>query len=326
MKNAIILFLFTINLFSCSEPSLHIDVSNSKSFIDFRHYEQDLFNIDRNDLKNSLDKIALKYPVFMDGDYKNPAKINQLKDYLDNELSIKLFRDWKTKIRSYDVIKQELNLAFSHYKYYFPNNSLPTIYTYISGVNYEEPIVVNENDILIGIDMFYGKDYEVYNQFQIPKYISKNNKTEYLAPVVIREFAKEKFASFIAGETLLDNMIGLGKIEYFVEAMMPKVKDSTRFQFTSNQMMWCYRREKVFWKHLVMKEYLFSKDFRNYKKFIQYGPFASSLERDSPGRAGIFIGYKIIKEYIRKNPNVSLQELMHNKDFTSIFRDSKYNP
>ena len=95
MKNAIILFLLTINLFSCSESSLCIDVSQSKSSIDFRHYEQDLFNLDRNDLKNSLDKIATKYPVFMDGDYKHPAKINQLNDYLDNELSIKLFRDWK---------------------------------------------------------------------------------------------------------------------------------------------------------------------------------------------------------------------------------------
>ena len=72
-------------------------------------------------------------------------------------------------------IKQKLNIAFSHYKYYFKDDSLPIIYTYISGVNYEEPIVVNENEILIGIDLFYGEDYEVYNQLQIPKYISKKN-------------------------------------------------------------------------------------------------------------------------------------------------------
>jgi hypothetical protein len=121
-------------------------------------------------------------------------------------------------------------------------------------------------------------------------------------------------------------MIGLGKIEYFIEAMMPRVMDSIRFQFTSNQMIWCYSNEKVFWKHLAMKEYLFSKDYRNYKKFIHHGPFASSLERNSPGRAGIFIGYKIIKEFMRRNPDVTLKELMHNRDFTSIFRNSKYNP
>jgi len=326
MKNVIILFLFTISLLSCSEDSLFVDISQSKSSIDFRHYEQDLFNIDRNDLKKSLDEIAAKYPIFMDENYKDPAKINQLNDYLNNELSIKLFRDWKNKIGSYNTIKKELNHAFSHYRYYFKNDQTPIIYTYISGINYEEPIVVNNNEILIGIDLFYGPDYEVYNQFQIPQYLSKNNKIEYLTPVVMRRFAQQKFANFIYGETLLENMIGLGKIEYFIEAMMPRVMDSIRFQFTSNQMIWCYSNEKVFWKHLAMKEYLFSKDYRNYKKFIQHGPFASSLERNSPGRAGVFIGYRIIKEFMRRNSDVTLKELMHNRDFTSIFRNSKYNP
>lgn len=326
MKNVIILFLFIISLFSCSDTSLVVDVSKSKTSLEYRHYEQDLFTLDETNLKKSLDNIAHKYRVFMDEHYKDSAKIHQLKQYLNNELSITLFNDWKSKIGDYKFIKEELNLAFSHYKHYFKEDTLPTIYTYISGVNYEEPIVVNKNEILIGIDLFYGEDYEAYNQLQIPQYISKNHKVEYLAPIVMRAFAKQKFASYIIGETLLDNMIGLGKLEYFIEAMMPEVMDSTRFQFTTNQIIWCYSHEKAFWKHLAMKKYLFSKDYRTYKKFIQHGPFASSLERDSPGRAGIFIGYKIIKDYMRRNPNVHLQELMLNKNFTSIFRNSKYNP
>ena len=326
MKNAIIFFLFIINLLSCSEESLVIDISESKTSLDYRHYEQDLFNLDQNNLSNSLDKIAPKYQVFMEGNYKDSAKIHQLKQYLNNDLSKTLFRDWKTRIGDYESIKQKLNIAFSHYKHYFTDDSLPIIYTYISGVNYEEPIVVHENGILIGIDLFYGEDYEVYNQLQIPQYISKNNKIEYLTPIVMRALAKQKFSNYIYGETLLDNMIGLGKIEYFIESMMPKVMDSIRFQFTSNQMIWCYSHEKVFWKHLAVKKHLFSKDYRSYKKYIQHGPFASSLERDSPGRAGIFIGYKIIKDYMHRNPDVSLQELMLNKNFTSIFRNSKYNP
>ena len=326
MKNAIILFLFIISLISCSESSLIIDVSNNMSSLDFRHYEQDLFNINKNNLSKSLDEMAPKYPVFINEDYKDPTKLIQLNNYLNNELSIKLFKDWKNKIGSYDDIKKELDIAFSHYKHYYPNNYLPIIYTYISGINYEEPVVVTEKEILIGIDLFYGQDYEVYNQLQIPQYLSKNNKIEYLTPVVMRAFAQKKFANYTKGETLLDNMIGLGKIEYFIEAMMPTVMDSIRFQFSSNQMIWCYSHEKSFWKHLAMKEHLFSKNYRNYKKFIQHGPFVSSVERDSPGRAGIFIGYRIIKDYMRKNPDVSLQDLMVNTDFTTIFRDSKYNP
>ncbi len=326
MKNVVILFLFIIGLISCSESSLVIDISESTLSLDYRHYEQDLFKLDTKYLSSSLDKLAPKYPVFINGNYKDPTKLIQLENYLSNELNIKLFNDWDAKIGSYDKMEEELNLAFSHYKYYFPNETLPTVYTYISGINYEEPIVANQKEILIGIDLFYGGDYEAYAQLQIPKYISKNNNPKYITPVVVRAFAQNKFEKYIHGETLLDNMIGLGKIEYFVEAMMPKVMDSIRFQFTTNQMIWCYSHERSFWKHLAIKNHLFSKDYRNYKKFIQHGPFVSSLERDSPGRAGIFIGYRIIKDYMAKNPDVTLSELMIDSDFTTIFRDSKYNP
>ncbi|MBI35318.1 MAG: hypothetical protein CMP67_08150 [Flavobacteriales bacterium] len=326
MKNVVIFFLFIILFISCSEPSLIIDVSKSKSKLDFRHYEQDLFNINTENLETSLDQLAPKYPVFINGEYKDPTKLLELNDYLNNELNIKLFSDWNSKIGSYDKIKEKLNHAFSHYKHYFPKDSLPVIYTYISSVNYTTPVVVKNNEILIGIDLFYGEDYEIYSQDRIPKYLSKNYKKEYITPIVIRSFAKNKYSESIHGETLLENMIGLGKLEYFVEAMMPNVMDSIRFQFTTRQMIWCYSHEKSFWKHLALKEHLFSKDYRNYKKFIQHGPFVSSVERESPGRAGIFIGYRIIKEYMDNNPEVTLNELMTNKDFTTIFRDSKYNP
>ena len=254
MKNVVILFLFTIGLISCSESSLIIDVSDSKSSLDYRHYEQDLFNLNTEDLSGSLDELAPKYPAFINGDYKDPTKLVQLENYLRNELNIKLYNDWDSQIGNYQKMKEELNLAFSHYKHYFPDDTLPTVYTYISGINYEEPIIVNQKEILIGIDLFYGEDYEAYNQLQIPKYISKNNKYEYISPVVIRAFAQKKFASYIHGETLLDNMIGLGKLEYFIEAMMPTVMDSIRFQFTTNQMIWCYSHEKSLQKYITYRK------------------------------------------------------------------------
>ncbi len=326
MKNVLILFLFIISLISCSEPKLIVDTSNSKAHLTFKHYEQDLFNLNRSNLESSLDSLASKYPVFINGNYKDPTKIIQLNHYLNNDLNIKLFNDWNQKIGSYNSLHEELNNAFSHFKYYYPNDSLPTIYTYISGLNYEEPIVVNQNEILIGIDMFYGKDYKPYQQLQIPQYLSKNNEVQFIQPVVMRAYASKKFAPYLGGETLLDHMISLGKIEYFLEAMMPTMMDSTRFQFTTKQMIWCYSHENSFWKHLTMKQYLFSKDYHTFKKFLLYGPFVSSLERDSPGRAGIFIGYRIVKDYMDKNPDVSLQDLMTNTDFKAIFKASKYNP
>ena len=326
MKNVLFLFLFTVIIFGCSESKLIVDTSNSKFNLDFRHYEQDLFNVKTGSLTTLLDSLARKYPVFISGNYKDPAKLMQLNQYLNNDLNIKLHNDWNERIGDYSAVKADLNMAFSHYVYYFPEDSIPPIYTYISGLNYEEPIVINPKAILIGIDLFYGKDYPPYGQLQIPQYISKNHETEFITPIVMREFAKQRFAPYLKGDNMLETMIGLGKIEYLIEAMMPTIMDSTRFQFTTKQMVWCYSHEQSFWKHLTMKNFLFSKDYHTYKRFLQHGPFVSSMERDSPGRAGIFIGYRIVKDFMEQNPEVSLPELMTNTDFTSIFKRSKYNP
>ena len=327
MKNVSKLIISAlIILTACEHNRLEVDTSKSKVNIIFNNYEQDLFNVNQTQIDKQLDNWAIKYPPFVNGDYKNQAYIYTLKDYLNNELNLKLWSDWKKKIGNYKPIKRSLENAFEHYKYYYPNDSIPTIYTYISGLNYEEPIACSQYEIIIGIDMFYGQDYQPYKKLQIPKFLSKNFNKEYISPIVMRNFAKQKFNKFLVGKTMLDNMISLGKIEYFIEAMMPNMADSARFQFTEKQMDWCNSHEAAFWKHLTMKNLLFSKDLHSYKKYLQPGPFVSSLERDSPGRAGVFIGYQIVKDFMQNNPNISLNELMEETDFNAIFSGSKYKP
>ena len=327
MKNVLKLIISAlIILTSCKQNRLDVDTSKSKVTINFKHYEQDLFNVNQAQIDKHLDEWAVKYPIFIVGDYKNPSEIFKLKDYLNNELNLKLWSDWKEKIGDYGPIKLSLKHAFEHYNFYYPNDSIPNIYTYISGLNHEEPIGFSPYGITIAIDMFYGPDYYPYKKLQIPKFLCKNFKKEYIAPILMRGLAEQKFNASIYGKTMLDNMIGKGKIEYFLEAMMPSMPDSARFQFSEKQMDWCYSHEKAFWKHLTMKNLLFSKDLFTYKKYLQPGPFVSSLERDSPGRAGIFIGYKIVKEYMEQNKNISLNELMEDTDFKSIFSGAKYKP
>ena len=77
---------------------------------------QDLFTINRNNIERSLDELSLKHPIFISGDYKNPSEIHELNTYLNNELNTKLFKDWQTKIGTYDAIETELSKAFSHFK------------------------------------------------------------------------------------------------------------------------------------------------------------------------------------------------------------------
>ena len=54
MKNAVILFLFAISLLSsCTEERLNIDTSVIDVHLNFKHYEQDLFTINRNNIEKA---------------------------------------------------------------------------------------------------------------------------------------------------------------------------------------------------------------------------------------------------------------------------------
>ena len=62
-------------------------------------------------------------------------------------------------------------------------------------------------------------------------------------------------------------------------------------------------------------------------RFIQRAPFSKfylELDQESPGSVGVFIGWQIVRAYM-KNNNVTLQELAL-KDAKTIFDQSKYKP
>ena len=48
------------------------------------------------------------------------------------------------------------------------------------------------------------------------------------------------------------------------------------------------------------------------------------MDDESPGRVGVWIGWQIVRSYM-KNNNVTLQELFA-KDAKEIFDNSKYKP
>ena len=75
MKNVFILFLFTVLAYACTDPKLMVDVSQSKVNLTFKHYGTIYLPSKKQRLKKSLDDLAKMYPVFVNGDYKNPTKI-----------------------------------------------------------------------------------------------------------------------------------------------------------------------------------------------------------------------------------------------------------
>jgi len=94
------------------------------------------------------------------------------------------------------------------------------------------------------------------------------------------------------------------------------------------QLDWAKKNESAIWGYLLDENLLYETDYPKIQKFINVGPFTQGIgeNNESAPRLGIYIGWQIIKKYMEKNPNVTLQQLMSNTDAQQILTDSKYHP
>ena len=80
------------------------------------------------------------------------------------------------------------------------------------------------------------------------------------------------------------------------------------------------------WTYLLEYKLLFSTDYMIIRKLVFPAPFTSYFPKESPGRAVVWLGYKIIEAYMDENQTVTLPQLMEATDYQLILRKSKFKP
>jgi hypothetical protein len=127
-------------------------------------------------------------------------------------------------------------------------------------------------------------------------------------------------------DNVLSNMIYQGKMAYFTKWMLPAEPDSLIMGFTAGQMKFCRNNEARMWEYLVENKMLFETDRMTVMKFTGEGPFTRDFTPESPARAAVWLGWRIVEGYMRRNPEITLPELMAEHDYQKILTLSKYNP
>ena len=61
-------------------------------------------------------------------------------------------------------------------------------------------------------------------------------------------------------------------------------------------------------------------------KYTSDGPFTSAFSKESAPRIGYWMGWQIIKQYMKNNPDVTLEQLMNETDAEKILKMAKYKP
>lgn len=312
----------------CDQNPLEVDISNVDTNVEVKRYEQALYSLNKENFNEKLPDLLQEYPAFLMGDMNDELFLKEIRKMVFYPLNQKLYTDLNERIseEQFSQIENELKGLFKHLKYYYPESNIQTVYTYISGLGYEQGnVFVNDSIVVAAIDLFLGADYKVYEQYGLYKYQVKKMTPAHLSVEVARELSKYYIPATEGNLTLLEEMIFEGKIQYFMEAMLPKKPQHVLLEYTPEEYHYCEESVGRLWRYLVEKELLYSKDHMETKRFIEDGPFTSSLERESPGRIGAYVGLQIVKAYVNKT-GATLKEVMNETALLNIFEGSKYRP
>ena len=195
----------------------------------------------------------------------------------------------------------------------------------MSGFNYA--LGVTEDHVGIGLDMYLGSDCEFYDKLGIPKYKSFNMTPENMVVDCMKGWIMTEFYPKKEDEaTLLSKMIYEGKILYVLDALFPFSEDSIKIGYSQEELDWCKYNEFNLWSHFVDKQLLYTKNGSTIVQYTGEGPFTTGFDRASPARIGIWMGWQIVRSFMQKHENITLEQLMNEKNAQALLVKSGYKP
>ena len=318
MKKIILLSGLVLTIFSCKKES-QIEKEIAKINIDIgtERFDQ-LFA--KTNIEN-LPDLKKAYPFMFSEKFKDSFWLAKVNDTLQQLL----FKEVDRSFQNFDDIEEDIEGLFNHIKYYFEAFNPPRIITTTSDIDYRNKIIVTDTIAIIALDNYLGNAHEFYGN--IPKYITANFEKNQMVVDLATEYAR-KYIYQPKRKTLLDEMIYFGKQLYFKDMVLPNKTEAQRMGYSQEDLDWAKVNESEIWRYFVEREMLFSTDSKLPSRFINPAPFTKfyleDIDTDSPGRLGQFIGWQMVRAYMKQN-EVSLKKMLTSTS-EEIYNNTKYKP
>ena len=325
------LTILTVLLFAigCStdqdECATAPDISQSEIKISIERLEDELFAANSaSDIMAFLEKYPVVTREFLGSELYPSDSILALElfnraqnPYLDTLLS-----DTKAYFGDLGELTSEFEQAFGYLKHYYPDFTPPKIQTLVTGFGSSE-MFVSDSLIVIGLDFYFGPTAR-YRPPNIPAYILERYDQSYIVPATMLLFANRYIVEDRRDNTMLADMIYYGKKYQFAKSTLPCTSDSLIVWYSGDILNNVEENKDVLWFYFLNNELLYETNHLTKQKFMDESPFVSEIGDKCPGRIGSWIGWDIVRAYLKENPDVSLQQLMANPDALAIFNAAKY--
>jgi hypothetical protein len=327
MNRFLLVLFFGVLLASCKkdrEECVFQPPNPNRIEINFQSLEDSLFTFgNKQQLVDFFSRhIALRDIFFNRQAYPSDSVfINQLYQRFHNPAFDTLRIETKRIFSNGQELKKEFEDAFANIRYYYPDFKIPKIQTVITGM--ESDLFVSDSLIMIGLDYYLGADAKYKpNMYE---YMQRRYHKGFVVPSALLLYGIENSADN-EDKSVLADMIAYGKAYYFAKHMLPCVPDSVFVGYTKAEIEGAQENQNIIWKRLVDDEVFFNTTRQVKQKYIGERPKTFEVSDQCPGRIGMWVGWQIVNEYMKRNEKITLPALMGNGNAQQIFKASKYKP
>ena len=316
MKKYLLLVVFCLFILSCNKKNkVETAIAVIPLEVKVERFDQLFFETKPQD----LDKVKKQFPFFFPAGNDNSVWINKMQDPIWKEV----YTEVQKKYANFEPEKEELETLFKHIKYYFPETKTPKVITVIAEMDYNNKAIYADSLVIISLELYLGKEHKFY---QFPNYLKQNFVEKQIAPDVVASFSTRKIPP-VLDKDLLTQMIYNGKQLYLKDLLLPEYSDAEKMGYTPEQITWCEENENYMWRYFIEREMLYSNEQKLISRFINPAPFSKfylEIDNESPGQVGSWIGWQIVKSYV-KNNEVPIADLLK-INAKELFEKSKYKP
>lgn len=326
MHRNLVLFISLI-IFGCQQnKEKRPDVSHIAVEVSVKRLEHDLFSAtskeEVHDFLNA-NKI-LKQQFFYADQYPHDSiLVNTLFDLINDPHIDTLYRETQAAFGDLSDLQAQFAEAFRYIKYYYPDFQAPEIQTIVTG--FGRDMYISDSVIIVGLDYYIGKG-ATYRPIDLPQYILRRYEKEYIVPSYVLLLSSKYNKINAEDHTMLADMIFYGKAYYFASKVLPDVPDSILIGYESASLKDVHENQQIVWAHFVENELLYETSHFVKKKYMDERPKTLEIGNKAPGRIGVWLGWEIVKQYMRNHPEERLPDLMETKDAQQIFMKSRYKP
>lgn len=327
-----VIVIISFALISCKREKRRADLTGIECNIKIERFDSLFWGLDTTRLAEEFAKLQAEHPnitpiytenVVQFGHPDSAITHDTYKLFRSNKEVGKLYEDALKIYADVSDIEKNLTEAFRRAKYFLPQFPTPRVYCHVSGLN--QSLIVDEEFISLSIDNYLGADYQLYKEIGIYKYQRPNMRREKVAPDYITAWLSSEFSNSLA-DNLLSDMIRYGKILYTVSVLLPKTPERVIMGYSEEQWEWVKKNEANMWNALIASKDLYTTSMMIKNQYIGDGPFTKPFTQESPGRAGTYIGWRIVENYMKYNPQISIQQLLQQPDAQIILNNSNYRP